>query len=209
MSSQRSTKKQWQVWLMILMLGGVITAGFLIYPKTEDQRNRLLAKLGTTNHGEFVLPPVPMTDLGLQDVAGEAWILAEKKNRWRIIVAGDGECLGRCRELVHLTRQVHISLGKYSRRFSRLYLALDQELTEEFSAYLKLNHPFLKVVNGREKEFKVLLEKTNTPFQTKIPESMRAYLVDQQGLIMMSYSIKSKGTDIIEDIKHLMKYSAQ
>jgi hypothetical protein len=37
----------------------------------------------------------------------------------------------------------------------------------------------------------------------------RAYLVDQQGFAMMSYDLSHKGTEIIEDIEHLMKYSAQ
>ena len=37
----------------------------------------------------------------------------------------------------------------------------------------------------------------------------RAYLVDQQGFAMMSYDLSHKGTEIIEDIEHLMKYSSQ
>lgn len=209
MVKQRNTKNQWQVWFMILMLGGVIIAGFLIYPKTEDQRNLLLEKLGTTNYGDFLVPPVPIAGLNFKNDEDDAWILADQKPKWRMIIAGDGECVDRCRELIYLTRQIHISLGKYSRRFERLYLALDPQLVDETSAYLKLNHPFLKVIYGSREEFEALLKNTNTPFGSKNPDLIRAYLVDQQGLVMMSYSLVNKGNEIIEDIEHLMKYSAQ
>jgi len=209
MVKQKNTKNQWQVWLMMLILGGVIIAGFLIYPKTEDHRNLLLEKLGTTNYGDFVVPPAPIAGLIFKNNEDDAWILADQKPKWRMIIAGDGECVDRCRELIYLTRQIHISLGKYSRRFERLYLALDQQLVDETSAYLKLNHPFLKVIYGSREEFEVLLKNTNTPFGSKNTDLIRAYLVDQQGLVMMSYSLANKGNEIIEDIEHLMKYSAQ
>ena len=54
-----------------------------------------------------------------------------------------------------------------------------------------------------------MLAKTDTPFYEKNFKTNRAYLVDQQGFVMMSYNLSHKGTEIIEDIKHLMKYSAQ
>jgi hypothetical protein len=72
-----------------------------------------------------------------------------------------------------------------------------------------LNHPFLKIAYADEKEFESMLAKTDTPFYEKNFKTNRAYLVDQQGFVMMSYNLSHKGTEIIEDIKHLMKYSAQ
>jgi len=209
MIAEKNSKIQWQIWFMILMLGGVIIAGFLIYPNTEDQRNKLLAKLGTTNHGNFVVPPVSIADLNLKTSDEGNWVLVDQKAKWRLIITGDGECIDQCRKLLYLTRQVHISLGKYSRRFERLYVSLDQKLGVEIDEFLKLNHPFLKVTYGREKEFKALLENTNTPFHLQNIKTNRAYLVDQQGLLMMSYNLAHEGTEIIEDIEHLMKYSAQ
>lgn len=204
-----NTRGQWQVWFMIIMLGGVIALGFLIYPKTEDQRNSLLSKLGTTNHGNFIVPPASIKDLNLKSVDGQIWDFSDKKPKWRLIIAGDQECSDQCRELLYLTRQVHISLGKYSRRFERLYISLDQTMGAEVLEFLKLNHPFLKVIHGDEKEFESMLAKTSTPFYKQDIKTNRAYLVDQQGFAMMSYDLSHKGTEIIEDIEHLMKYSSQ
>ncbi|MDX2463731.1 MAG: SCO family protein [Porticoccus sp.] len=210
MTKQVVKRGPWQIWLMIAMLSGVIVAGFLLFPKTEEQRDRLLSRLGTTNHGEFVLPPVSMGSLTLTDSEGSPWTFNEQKLKWRLLIPGGSECIERCREMLYLSRQVHVSLGKYSRRFERLYLSLDGATSEETSGYIKQNHPFLHIVQGSSKELKELLNSTNTPFSSNNSDEageIRAYLVDQQGLVMMSYTLKNKGSEIIEDIEHLMKYS--
>jgi len=210
MTEQATNSGRWHVWLMIAMLAGVIVAGFLMFPKTEEQRNSLLSRLGTTNHGEFVLPPVPMANLELMDTDQSSWRLADQKTKWRMVIAGAGSCVEQCREMLYLTRQIHISLGKYSRRFERLYLSLGEDLVRETSEYIKLNHPFLKVLKADKHIFEAMLKETNAPLQ--VPGdggTIRAYLVDQKGLIMMSYSLANEGNKIIEDIEHLMKYSPQ
>jgi len=210
MTEQATNSGRWHVWLMIAMLAGVIVAGFLMFPKTEEQRNSLLSRLGTTNHGEFVLPPVPMADLELMDTNQSSWRLVDQKAKWRMVIAGTGSCVEQCREMLYLTRQVHISLGKYSRRFERLYFSLGEDLVQETSEYIKLNHPFLKVLKADKHVFETMLKETNAPLQLSGDGgTMRAYLVDQKGLIMMSYSLANEGNEIIEDIEHLMKYSPQ
>jgi hypothetical protein len=210
MTEQATNSGRWHVWLMIAMLAGVIVAGFLMFPKTEEQRNSLLSRLGTTNHGEFVLPPVPMADLELMDTDQSSWRLVDQKAKWRMVIAGTGSCVEQCREMLYLTRQVHISLGKYSRRFERLYFSLGEDLVQETSEYIKLNHPFLKVLKADKHVFETMLKETNAPLQLSGDGgTMRAYLVDQKGLIMMSYSLANEGNEIIEDIEHLMKYSPQ
>lgn len=210
MTEQATNSGRWHVWLMIAMLAGVIVAGFLMFPKTEEQRNSLLSRLGTTNHGEFVLPPVPMADLELMDTDQSTWRLADQKVKWRMVIAGAGSCVEQCREMLYLTRQVHISLGKYSRRFERLYFSLGEDLVQETSEYIKLNHPFLKVLKADKHVIETMLKETNAPLQLSGDGgTMRAYLVDQKGLIMMSYSLANEGNEIIEDIEHLMKYSPQ
>ena len=42
---------QYQIWLMLLIVGGVILAGFIMVPKTEQQRQQMISLLGTTNIG--------------------------------------------------------------------------------------------------------------------------------------------------------------
>ena len=81
---------------------------------------------------------------------------------------------------------MHISLGKYSRRFERLYFSLGEDLVQETSEYIKLNHPFLKVLKADKHVFETMLKETNAPLQLSGDSgTMRAYLIDQKGLIMM------------------------
>ena len=205
MTENRAQPGYWPILIMIGVLSGVIVAGFLLFPKTSDERNSLLARLGTTNFGEFVVPAVSMTDLNLKTGDGRPWVFSEQKIKWRLIIPGAGKCIDECRELLHTTRQVHISLGKYSRRFERVYIALDDEIDSETERYME-EHPYLTVVHGKQDELEQLLEATNGPlFMEGAP--LRAYLVDQEGLIMMSYTLANAGKELIEDIEHLMKYS--
>ena len=205
MTEHQTKSGYWPVLVMIGILTGVIAAGFLLFPKTSDQRNSLLGRLGTTNFGEFVDPAVSMTDLSLKAADGSPWVFSEQKIKWRLIIPGMGKCIDQCRDLLYTTRQVHISLGKYSRRFERVYIALDNEIDPETQSYME-EHPFLSVVYGKQEELEQLLKGTNAPLFTA-GASLRAYLVDQEGLIMMSYSLANDGKEMIEDIEHLMKYS--
>lgn len=207
MTEHQSKSGYWPVLIMIGILTGVIVAGFLLFPKTPDERNSILGRLGTTNFGEFVVPAVSMTDLSLKTGDGSPWAFSEQKIKWRMIIPGMGSCVDECRELLHITRQVHISLGKYSRRFERVYIVLDDEIDPETSNHME-EHPFLKVVYGKQNELEALLKDTNAPLSTVSGGApLRAYLVDQEGLIMMSYTLANDGKEMIEDIEHLMKYS--
>jgi len=206
MTQQEKTRSgQWHLWLMIIILGGVISAGFLMFPKTEEAREKLLGSLGTTNHGEFVLPAVSMKSLQLKNADQTPWVFDEQKVKWRMIIPGYSTCHQECQDMLYLTRQVHISLGKYSRRFERIYINFDGQLDSDTQKYLKL-HPFLHVLNGSQSELTEILAETNTPLNVK-DAPLRAYMVDQNGLIMMSYTLADDGHEIIEDIEHLMKYS--
>ena len=54
---------QYQIWIMLIIVFGVILAGFLMVPKTEEQRLAMMARMGTTNQGEIVSPTVDMGPL--------------------------------------------------------------------------------------------------------------------------------------------------
>ena len=52
---------QYQIWLMLIVVFGVILAGFLMVPKTEEQRLAMMKRMGTTNQGELISPTVDMS----------------------------------------------------------------------------------------------------------------------------------------------------
>ena len=52
-----------QIWLMFLIIGGVLASGFLLIPDTEEDRQKIMSLLGTTNTGEIVSPTVDFSSL--------------------------------------------------------------------------------------------------------------------------------------------------
>ena len=73
-----------QIWIMLIMVGGVMVAGTLMQPESEEQRQQLMATLGTTNQGTLVKPSV--------DARSVFPANPDKAEKWKIVVAG-GEVL--------------------------------------------------------------------------------------------------------------------
>ena len=194
-----------QIWLMTAIISGVIIAGLLLVPKTEEARNSLLAKLGTTNHGTFIDPPRDITALSLQDMQSQPWLYAEKKIKWRLMIVDDGQCLQACRDALYMTRQVHIRIGKNAKRLERIYLLLGNTLSPELADYFKVEHPYLKVVKGDFNEYSQWLNGASV--EGLSAEAAHILVVDQNALAMMFYGSEHNGVEVLEDLNHLLKYS--
>lgn len=193
-----------QLWLMVGLLAGVIVAGFLLFPRTAEERDALLSRLGTTNHGTFIQPMLDITQLPLETVDASPWQYDEQKIKWRIVLPDDGSCRQDCRQMLHLTRQLHIRLGKNTGRLERIFLLLGTELAPETKELLDKDHPYLKVLRVVPEAFEQWIGAANTGWQAGVT---RALLLDQNGRAMMFYTPQSEGNDMLEDLNHLLKYS--
>lgn len=205
MSEVRTKKSPLQVWVMIAVVALVLIAGFLVFPGSEPQRQRLLNMLGTSNHGVLLTPAVPFTELHAT-VTGAPWSWADQTAHWRMVVVGGGQCMDACREMLYVTRQVHVLLGNKSQRLQRLYINLDRELDSETAAYLSAEQPYLQALTVDSDEFSELLAKTNANWRK---DAVRAFLVDPHGVAMMFYTPEHDGGGMLDDIKHLFKYSPE
>ena len=76
---------QYQIWLMLLIVGGVILAGFLMVPKTELQRQQMISIMGTTNLGELVKSTLDFAPL----LSG---VEVTEKPTCKICIAGGAGC---------------------------------------------------------------------------------------------------------------------
>ena len=50
-----------QIWIMLIMVGSVMLAGTLMVPTTEEERQRMIELLGTTNQGTLIKPAIDIT----------------------------------------------------------------------------------------------------------------------------------------------------
>lgn len=216
MSDQQKSGIPYQVILMLVIVLGVIVAGFLVFPKTQEERDRMLARLGTTNHGILVQPPLSLQTLTVNDASGNPWILSEQPRKWRLLIPGGSRCDDACQQRLYITRQMHIRLGKYTHRVQRIYLNLETAMDEELVARLGDEHPYLQLMQGNAEQFLELLASRDLPWSGQRPwagtpdqGTMRALVVDQNGYAMMYYQDQHSGNQMLEDFNHLLKYSPE
>lgn len=194
-TQQKSFK--YQIWLMLIIVIGVIAAGYLMVPKTEQQRQKMIERLGTTNMGQLVTPSVDLSSL-LAPLANEG------KPKWQIVIVGGETCDESCMEIIHNTRQIHILLGKYSRRVERLFLTSNQQLEELDLDLLSQAHPFLKISAIDKANFGELLADSSAEWDML---DTRYLVVTPDHKSVLYYRAEDDVKGLLDDLKHLLKYS--
>lgn len=192
-----------QLWLIILPLVAVFAGAFLLMPRDEAEKARLLDLLGTSNKGVLVTPAMPITGIAAyQD--GEPLTWSALKPKWRMIIPITDGCDRACRELLYVSRQVHIRLDKNTHRVERVLLNLGAALDDSSQQFLTREHTYLRLVSADQQAFSELLAPTNADWQAG---RLRLFLADQRGDLMMYYTPEHQGSDMLEDLRHLLKYS--
>ncbi len=205
MSESNSNRGKFQLWLIILMVASVFIAGFLMMPGNEEDRARLLNFLGTSNKGVLLRPMVPVAGFSFEQ-DDKPWSWQEQKPKWRLLLPITDGCNKACRDILYISRQVHIRLDKKSHRVERVLLNLGSPLDEETQAFLQREHVYLKLISGDKEAFADLLAQTNGPWNETAGQ---LFLADQRGDLMMFYTSDHEGGDMLADLRHLLKYSPE
>ena len=192
-----------------LMLGIVIAtmlAGYVMTPDTDEEREALVASRGTSNLGVLLSPTLDIDELGLQGADGAPWRIPEGRLRWRILVPGVDQCNEDCRQMLYITRQIHIRLNKQAHRVERAYIALDGGISPAMIEFLDSEHPHILALETDRTRFEDWLADSQLDWH---PERQVAILVDPVGRAMMFYTVEQPGTDILLDLGHLLKHSPE
>ncbi len=188
---------QYQIWLMLLIVGGVILAGFLMVPKTELQREQMISIMGTTNLGELVKPTLDFAPL----LSG---VEVTEKPKWKIVIAGGTGCDKVCEDMLFNSRQVHMLLGKSTRRVERVYLADMATVDTESLELIKLQHPFLTILPNNIDVFAQIVSKSSADWDL---QEARYFVVTPDLKAILYYTKEFDGAGLLDDLKHLLKYS--
>lgn len=182
-----------QLWIMLGMVVGSMVLGSMMMPRNEAQRQQLLGVLGTTNQGTLISPAVDMSAL-LPAFVEEA--------EWRVVVIAANGCQKVCQDMLQTTKAVHIRLGRDSQRIERILLTdgLDQQSTVD----IEQQHPYLSIAPLPGVELSELLAATNAHWSLDVP---RYLLVNPIGDAMLYYTADNQPSDLLEDLKHVLKYS--
>jgi hypothetical protein len=189
---------QYQIWLMLLIVGGVILAGFLMVPKTELQREQMISIMGTTNLGELVKPTLDFASL----LSG---VEVTEKPKWKIVIAGGTGCDNVCEDMLFNSRQVHMLLGKSTRRVERVYLADMATVDTESLELIKLQHPFLTILPNNIDVFAQIVSKSSADWDL---QEARYFVVTPDLKAILYYTKEFDGAGLLDDLKHLLKYSS-
>ena len=179
-----------QIWLLLAVFFVPLLIAFALYYGAWRPG-------GSTNFGELIDPPRPLTPPPLTALNGEQLAPQFLRGKWSLVYIGAGDCDARCREALTLMRQVRLALGDDLARVQRVFLATDPCCDR---AYLDAEQPGL-IVAPPSAPASALLE------QFPHAASGRIYIVDPLGNLMMSHQQGAPPKGLLEDLKKLLKLS--
>ncbi len=148
---------------------------------------------GKTNHGALLEPIVSVAD-----AVPESAIVEIGDGYWLLVYANSAECLDACKSALYTLRQSRKMLGKEMDRLKRVFLHGESApdtvfLADEHAGLITLqNDPSVELLNNKQ------------------PAELLAggfFLVDPLGNLVMYFQPDINPSDMVEDIKHLLKFS--
>jgi hypothetical protein len=195
-NSPRNKGMKIQIWIMLIMVGSVMLAGTLMVPNTEEERQRMIELLGTTNQGALIKPAIDISSALEEETANSL--------KWKILVAGGQSCDDSCQEIILGTRQIHILMGKLVRRAERVYLSDPAQLDAEEYDQLALAHPHLSIQRTGLDELSALLANSTMDWDFS---DTRYMVVTPDNDAILYYTADDDVMGLLDDLKHLLKYS--
>lgn len=152
----------------------------------------------TTNNGEFVQARDGVPDMDLRESGGEPFaanFLPESEDaKWWILVTAD-RCEQACQQWLDVTRSVHRRLHRDADRVRRAFIAADGTVPDsgEHPRIVTLTHP----EGGNPLSAKARDTATNGT----------VFVVDPMGNLVLRYDSRHNGTDLLDDVEHLLDSS--
>ncbi len=144
----------------------------------------------TTNQGILVRPSVQMpTDILLSN------------SQWSLLLPVGDDCDATCEQVLYLSRQVHVGLGKDAARLRRLVISTG-ELSQRFHELLIESHQKVAILDPDPR----ILALLNGIITDATARSI-VFLIDPNGNVMMYYRPDQGGKPMLKDLKHLLKIS--
>jgi len=178
--------------LVLVFVLPVVSAWYLVF-FTDAFRNG-----DSTGHGNLIDPPRLLPNEKLS--GGKQGADQSLHGKWTLLALADGACGETCRENLYRMRQIRLATGKDLNRVQRvlIYKNLDNEKNAIASEYP--GQLFLSLLDV-EQEFKAAL------FRDYGSSDQGLFLVDARGYLMMYYPYETDPSDIIKDLKRLLRLS--
>ena len=175
----------------------------------------IIGALGTANSGELLAEPINIRALEFEATDGSTVGLSSIEPKWTMLLVNDGAtCDSACNELLYITRQIRIAIGRDYQRTQRLLIVdtpIDLIQSNDDGGDTAGRSGDLPPLMPQIERDHVDLNGCRREDQTVLPEGQSEpsawYLVDPSGWVMMRYSTDVNYKDVIGDIKFLLKNS--
>lgn len=157
--------------------------------------------LGHTNHGQLVKPPVKIRVAGLARPAASAAVPAGYfRGRWTLVYIGGADCRADCKAELYAMRQARIATGEHMRRVQRLYV-VPPGVTPPADLASDWPGVAVGVATGRAgarfvRQF------------TAVRPPGGIYIVDPNGLLMMTFPVHADPEGLLKDLQHLLNVNS-
>lgn len=180
-----------QAWGLFLLFFGPLGIAVFLYYDTDWRPG------GTSNHGELIVPAVPLPTVSLPTRAGERTGADFLRQHWSLVYLARNRCEEACRDALYNGRQMRMALGRLMQRVERVYLFVGEPPDTGFIA---AEHPDLVVADATGPEAAALVNAFTG-------QAEGYWLVDPLGNAMMRYPADEPPRGMLEDIKRLLRLS--
>lgn len=153
---------------------------------------------GRVNHGELVQPARPAGLSAIQVLDGPAWAETVELTPWTLLHVAGPVCTDACRNVLVNMRQARLALGKDADRVSRWWLVTGLPEARSVALAREID-PGLRI--GRIVGDAGVL--------TEDPAPGLVQLVDPAGYLILRYRDADAASDMLKDLKRLLKVSIQ
>lgn len=175
------------VLIAFVFVGPLLVATWLYF------QGEALQPAGRTNHGTLLDPIININ----QELPGSS-IHGHNENAWLLVYAHAGPCEASCRAALYTTRQSRLMLGKEMDRLQRIFLHGE---SAPDTVFLAEEHQGLITIEDSG---------LGSLLKNKRPNDLPAggyFLIDPLGNLVMYFRPDLDPSEMVDDIKHLLKLS--
>lgn len=194
----------------------------------------IVGALGTANSGEILSNPANIRSRSFTASDGSETSLDALEPKWTFMVVNSGEiCDATCSELLYLTRQIRIAIGRDFHRIQRVMMvdvpadtiriqtstgaesaqerieggAVTEAIDNASTIAAAGETPLLDAIESEHPDVSVWQAGSDPVVPERHAADSAWYLVDPSGWVMMRYSSEVNYKDVIGDLKFLLKNS--
>jgi cytochrome oxidase Cu insertion factor (SCO1/SenC/PrrC family) len=160
----------------------------------------------TKNYGEMYTPVVSLNKFILRTQADKTFSLDDLRGKWSLVYIGAQSCDTACQQTLFKARDSRWAQGTEALRVNYYYLVTADKFTGDQAGLLKAN-PGLIMLHGEAAQRDGVIQQFRFDKAQQPGTDNQLYVVDPNGNILLHYPYGFKDIGLMEDLKHLLKWS--